>query len=246
MVNIVGHRGAKAEAPENTIAGFMHAAAIGLDSIELDVHLTRDHQVVVIHDATVDRTTNASGAVADFTAAELAAMDARGTSPSWPEPVGVPTLEQVLDIIEGFSSIQIEIKHDTPDRLEIIVADVLRQIHARSMSAQVIITSFDAKAMEIVQRLAPEQAHGFIGMPDDPEVVETSLRHGCNYVFFHKYREQAPEHIQRAHEVGLKVGGGPCDTIEDIEAAIRLDMGPVTSDIPTTTRAYLATRFSTT
>lgn len=240
-IQIVGHRGAKAEAPENTIAGVVHAKAIGLQAIEFDVHLTRDHQLAVIHDATVDRTTNASGAVADYTAAELAAMDARGTSPSWPEPVGVPTLDQFLDAVEDFSSIQIEIKRDTPERLEIVVADVIRQVNARSMGPQVTITSFDPKAMEIVQRLAPGQSRGFIGRPDDPEVVETSLRYGCDHVYFHNYREHAPEHIRRAHDAGLKVGGGPCDSIEDVEAAISLGMGPVTSDIPTTLRAYLAT-----
>lgn len=241
-IQIVGHRGAKSEAPENTVAGILHAARIGLDSVEFDVQFSSDGEMIVIHDATVDRTTNAVGAVSDFTAAELAALDARGTCPSWPEPVGVPTLEEVLEVVGGFTTMQIEIKRDTPERLEEIATGILRQVNARSLEPKVIITSFVAEVMEIVQRLAPEQQRGFIGRPNDPEVVDTSLRFDCSHAFFHSFREHPPEHIQRAHELGLRIGGGPADNIEDLNAAIDLGLATVTSDIPSTLRAHLVAR----
>jgi glycerophosphoryl diester phosphodiesterase len=242
VIQIVGHRGAKSEAPENTVAGILHAARIGLDAVEFDVQLSSDRELIVIHDGTVDRTTNATGAVSEFTAAEMVALDARGTCPSWPEPVGVPTLEQVLDVISVFTTIQLEIKRDTPGRLEEVTTGVLRRLNARSLAPQVIITSFVTEVMELVQRLAPDQERGFIGRPNDPEVVETSVRFGCNHVFFHNFREHDPEHIQRAHEIGLRVGGGPVDSIEDLNAAINLGFAAVTSDIPSALCAHLAAR----
>jgi glycerophosphoryl diester phosphodiesterase len=135
---------------------------------------------------------------------------------------------------------QIEIKRDTPERLEEIATGILHQVSAHSLGPKVIITSFVAEVMEIVQRLAPGQERGFIGRPDDPDVVDTSLRFGCNHVFFHNFREHPPEHIQRSHQIGLRVGGGPVDSIEDLNAAIELGFAAVTSDIPSTLRAHLA------
>lgn len=239
-IQIVGHRGAKGEAPENTIAGFLHAKTLGLEAVEFDVHLTRDRKLAVIHDNTVDRTTNATGAVAEFTMAELAALDARDTFPHWPETVGVPTLEQVLEVCAGFPNIQLEIKHDTPERLEEVVTYVLRQLRERNLEDQVIVTSFDAVAIEIVQRQAPAQSRGFIGRPDDLETVNTALRLGYGQVQFHRFREHPADQIQAAHDAGLRVGGGPCDTVEDLEAALALGFAAVTSDFPTLLLGHLA------
>src|SRR5690606_17261213 len=89
-MQILGHRGAKGEAPENTLAGFAYAKQIGLDAIELDVRLTKDDQVVIMHDPTVDRTTNGQGAVGELTFAELHALDARADFPEWPAACSVP------------------------------------------------------------------------------------------------------------------------------------------------------------
>jgi glycerophosphoryl diester phosphodiesterase len=240
-IQIVGHRGAKGEAPENTIAGFKHAKSIGLTGVEFDVRLARDNELVVIHDGTVDRTTDASGPVGDFTAAKLAALDARGTCPSWPEPVGVPTLAEALDVIETFEIVQFEIKPDTPERMESIVEGVLSEIRARSIARQSIITSFDPIAIEIVQRLAPEQARAFIGRPEDTESVGTALRLGCTQVNLHQYRKTPAEMVTMAHDAGLRVGGGPCDTVEDLECAIDREMDTVTSDEPSLLLKHLAT-----
>jgi glycerophosphoryl diester phosphodiesterase len=74
---LIGHRGGRFEAPENTLPGFRYALDLGLEAVEFDLRLTRDGQVVVIHDSTVDRTTNGTGAVADLTLAEIQALDAR-------------------------------------------------------------------------------------------------------------------------------------------------------------------------
>lgn len=241
VTQIVGHRGAKGEAPENTVAGFAYARALGLSGVEFDVRLSRDNTLVVIHDNTVDRTTNASGPVADFTAAELAALDARGTCPEWPEPVGVPTLAEALDVIAAFETVQFEIKSDTSERLEAIADGVLREIRERSLERQSIVTSFDPVAIEIIQRLTPDQTRAFIGRPDDPKIVETALRLGCTQANLHQFRATSAELVERAHTAGLRVGGGPCDTVEDLECALDWGMDTVTSDEPSTLLTHLQT-----
>ena len=100
-MQLIGHRGARFEAPENTLAGFRHAIELGLSAVEFDVRVTRDNELVVIHDATVDRTTDGTGEVSSFSLAELRELDARAEFSDWPEVCQIPTLSEVLDVVEG-------------------------------------------------------------------------------------------------------------------------------------------------
>ena len=100
---LTGHRGAAALEPENTLLSMQKAIDLGVDQIELDVHLTRDQHLVVIHDTTVDRTTDGQGAVADFTLEEIKRLDAgKGER--------IPTLQEVIDLVRGKVVLQIELK----------------------------------------------------------------------------------------------------------------------------------------
>lgn len=100
---IYGHRGAPAELPENTLVGFQRAKDLGVYGIELDVHLSKDGVAVVCHDETLDRTTNAKGAIADFTVAELREVDAGNGE-------YVPTLLEVLELVGDSLHVDIEVK----------------------------------------------------------------------------------------------------------------------------------------
>ncbi len=103
MTRIYAHRGASAELPENTLPAFARAIELGVYGIELDVHLSHDQVPVVIHDETVDRTTDGAGPIADLDLADLARLDAGGGS-------AVPTLDQVLDLVSDAAHIDIEVK----------------------------------------------------------------------------------------------------------------------------------------
>ena len=94
MAKIMGHRGAPADEPENTLRSFRRALEMGVAAVELDVQLTKDGRLAVIHDETLDRTTNGHGAVKDFTLAELKQLDAGQGEP-------VPSLEEVFDLVQG-------------------------------------------------------------------------------------------------------------------------------------------------
>lgn len=99
----IAHRGASGYAPENTLAAFKKALEFDIDVIELDVHLTKDNHLVVIHDKTVNRTTDGKGKVADKTLAELQKLDAGNGEK-------IPTLQEVLDLVNRKALVSIEIK----------------------------------------------------------------------------------------------------------------------------------------
>ena len=146
MVLIIGHRGARNLWPENSLEGFERTRDLGVDAVEFDVHLARDGELVVIHDPTLERTTEGTGPVADRTATELAAM-------------GVPRLEAVLDIYAGTSiELHIEVKTDALGRpYEGLEKRLLDAIAGRKLGQQAIVTSFVPEILETVRRLSPNQ-----------------------------------------------------------------------------------------
>jgi len=145
-VAIIGHRGARNLWPENSLEGFDRARELGVDAVEFDVHLSRDSELVVIHDPTLERTTKGIGPVANRSAAELGAM-------------GVPRLEAVLDVCAGTPiELHIEIKTDALGRpYEGLEKRLLDVIGRRRLEQQAIVTSFVPEILETVRRLSPQQ-----------------------------------------------------------------------------------------
>ncbi len=151
---IFAHRGAKSVAPENTLPAFQAALEMGVDGIELDVQLSKDGVLVVMHNFTVDETTDGHGNVGDFTAAELARLDAGSHfSPDF-AGVGVPTLEQVLDLVAGRCRLNVEIKSRDPlggDEADVLAALIRR----RNLYDQVLVSSFNPIALIKLRLLDP-------------------------------------------------------------------------------------------
>lgn len=235
-MRIIGHRGARDEAPENTLCGFNYALRLGIRTIEFDVRLTRDEQAVIMHDATVDRTTNGTGAIADLTVTDLATLDARSAFPGWPEPCGVPLLADTLDVLRPLDIIQIEFKTDTPDRLERLALVVRDLIDSRGLGPQVVFTSFDPVAVEILLHACPDIRRGYIGPWDTQEFVDTAHRLKC----FHAevFRTATPDLVRSIREEGFYVVGSPC-TPEMAAEAIAWDADAVITDHPTRLGAEL-------
>ena len=151
---VIAHRGFSGRAPENTVAAISEAIAIGADMAEIDVTLTADNRVVVIHDETLQRTTNGNGNVAEHDFDEIRSLDAG----SWfaPQFAGekVPTLGEVLDLVKGQILLNVEIKTEAVDRG--ISDKVAVAIKERGMTDQVIVSSFSPTALEQMRAVAPE------------------------------------------------------------------------------------------
>jgi glycerophosphoryl diester phosphodiesterase len=160
----IAHRGGSKIRPENTLAAFDHAASLGVDAFECDVHLSKDGEPVVIHDFTLDRTTDAVGPVAARTARELADVDAGfqfGRDAGFPyrgQGIGVPTLAGLLERHPTMPVI-VEIKGDDP----VTARRVVEVIRAAGASSRVVIGGFSRTVLDTVRREAPDLPTGAAG-----------------------------------------------------------------------------------
>jgi len=157
----IAHRGASRFAPENTLAAIARAIEDGAPAIECDVHRTNDNHLVVIHDPSVDRTTNGRGAVADLTVMEIRSLDAG----AWfgPEFAGqrIPLLDEVLDAVAGRALLQIELKQ-APVFSTGIERQVVDAIRHRGIEDDVAIVSFDHVSIRTVRSLSDRIATGIL------------------------------------------------------------------------------------
>jgi glycerophosphoryl diester phosphodiesterase len=237
-VLIFGHRGARGEAPENTLAGFDYAYQAGVRAFELDVRLCADDQLAVIHDATVDRTTSATGAVAALTAAELGRLDARKTCPTWPEPAGVPTLAAVLERFAPLVQWAIEIKHDSPERLEQVGGQLVMAIERYGLAGRATVTSFDPIALGIVRRLAPALPRAYIGAFDQPQYLQTALGLGCRQIDVPIATGSAAV-VRAAQQHGLLVTGWQGNDAAALRLLVAWGVDQITTDYPSMALAWL-------
>ncbi|GIX06460.1 MAG: glycerophosphoryl diester phosphodiesterase [Candidatus Poribacteria bacterium] len=225
MVYVVGHRGAAGVLPENTLLGFRYAIELGCDYVECDVHRTRDGHLVVIHDPTVDRTTNGTGAVAELDFATIRALDAgRGER--------VPTLEEVLETIRGRVRLLCELKGEGVEELTV---ETVRRL---GMGDQVVLTSFHLDRLERVRRIAPELRIGAIFSDPGDEDVRRAHELGAVGIGVH-YRNLRLRTVQQAHELGMEVRAWNPDTLPEMQAMIALGVDGISTNRPDLLIPYL-------
>lgn len=221
---LLGHRGAAAEAPANTVASFKRAMEVGADGVELDVHLTRDGQVVVIHDETVTEVTGVPGRIREMSLAEIQRLDAG--SHFGPQFAGerIPTLDEALDAVGPQGIVNIEIK-GTSVGSEGLEREVVRIIHAHRMSERVLISSFNPFRLWRIRMLDPDLPRGMLHGPNTPPyvrdlwflpVVQPDALHP-------HYSMVNAAYMKRAHQWGVRVNVW---TVDDLAEARRLvDLG---------------------
>lgn len=162
MTRIFAHRGVSARYPENTMRSFEAALGTGCDGIELDVQMSSDGELVVIHDETVDRTTDGSGRVRDMSLAQLRELDASAAFAGEYGRNPIPTLDEYLDLVTGTGVVtNIELKNGVyryPGMEERLVA----MIRARGLERRAIFSSFNHQSASACARLCPEAEIAFI------------------------------------------------------------------------------------
>lgn len=245
-VLIVAHRGLSAEEPENTMRSFRRAAEVGCDLIELDVHLSRDGIPVVIHDETLERTTNGSGRVADRTWAELRALDAgRGER--------IPALADVVAwAARGSISLSVEIKQPTPalglELYEGIEERVVALVRPSHMGLG-IIHSFDHPTIRRVRDLWPEATAGVSyggGRLTDPLELGTAARASGIHPWWAWVSSEVTE---AAHAAGMHVhawGAAWPPRREEIEALVSAGVDSLDANDPRRLRKILESLLTTT
>lgn len=227
---VFGHRGAMGYAPENTFASFERALALGVDAIELDVHLTADGEVVVIHDHLLERTTNGAGTVGAATLPALQALDAGASFGAEFAGQRIPTLDAVLAWARGRCVLDIEIKGE-PAPYPGIEEKVVELVRRHAMTDQVIVISFDHPTVARVKALAPEIAAGtlYSCRPIDP--VGLARAAGADALLpFWAYCDA--ETVEQAHAAGLSVHPWATSELEVIGRLAALGVDSICSNHP--------------
>ncbi len=162
-----GHRGASYDAPANTLVAFELAASYGADGVELDVMLTADGHPVVIHDSTVDATTDGTGSVVAMTLAQIKALDAGSYKDPKYAGERIPTLAEVFEAIGDRLLINVELKGSSfrQDGQEAAVAALIDRY---GLASRVIVSSFNPVRLRRLRKLAPHVPIGFLHFPDGP------------------------------------------------------------------------------
>jgi glycerophosphoryl diester phosphodiesterase len=217
----IGHRGVMGVEPENTLRSFVAAQRAGLDVIELDLHLSKDGALVVMHDAAVDRTTDGTGPIAAQTLAELRALDAG-------DGERVPVFEEVLDAVTA--PLQAEIKDTAAART---LAEVMLR---RDLVGRVEVLSFHGDALAETARLVPGVRTTLVAGRYGPEVVEQAAAVGARALAL-DIRRLTLETVEAARGAGLRVYGWVVNTHAHLKLARALELDGATTDYPAIRRA---------
>lgn len=231
---VIAHRGASSYAPENTFAAFDLAVQMGVSHIELDVHATHDSHIVVIHDETVDRTTNGAGPVTSHTLAALNALDAGSWFESKFSGERIPTFSEVLQRYKGRVHIHTEIKGHSAHLAE-QTADLVRK---HGMAEQVTITSFQKARLEETHAYAPELPTGWLVAEISAAVIEQARVMGLTQIC-PRANAVTPELIHRLHAEGFVVRAWGVATEDLMRQVVKCGADGMTVNFPDKLIAYL-------
>jgi glycerophosphoryl diester phosphodiesterase len=233
---VIAHRGDSSHVPENTLAAFAAGLETGAAIVEFDVHLTRDGEVVVIHDKTIDRTTDGHGEVKQMSLAEIRRFSAGYPSRFGKDYAGerVPTLGEALGLLRERAQAMIEIKPEavTTDAEGGIEAHVIEEVRKAAMEKDVALISFDRRALRRCQAMAPGILRGHLFHKGAVgEMLEGAREVGSELVMPEKTL-LSDELRDRAREAGIKVATWVVDDVEEFRRLMRFELYGIGSNRP--------------
>ena len=238
---VIAHRGFSSEYPENTVTSFEAAVSAGFNYIELDIHLTADSVIVVMHDETVNRTTNGEGNIRDLYLEEIKSLDAGSWFDSNSPSEQVPTLKEILVKFENRVHIFVEIKSEEEDLLRELrcLLETMGWIpdsnYDKSQEALPVpgisIISFMQDQLLLSAKVFPELAHGLLTIETSEELIEWCVSKGMVGIFpYVAYVDRS--FVSSAHNSGLYVGAWGFENPEQLSRSLALGLDGVTVDWP--------------
>ena len=234
---VIAHRGDSAHRPENTLVSFESALAVGADLIEFDIQRTRDGHVVVLHDGTLDRTTDGKGKVFEMTLAEV-----RAVSAGFPERFGtkyaeerIPTLAEALKLVRGRTRAMIEIKKESvagEDAEDGIEALTLEEVRRTRMGGDVALISFERRALLRCKARAPEVRRGQLFYRAEPEDVVAIAREVDTDLVMPEKGMLTETLRDKVHAAGLKIATWVVDDPAELRDLTSYDLYGVGSNCP--------------
>lgn len=235
---ILAHRGFSAAAPENTLAAFKAAIEAGADGFELDVHMTKDGELVVIHDEMVDRTTNGKGWVKDLTLSDIKVLDAG----SWFSPQfaqeKVPTLGEVLELVGDTDHIvNVELKN-YPIAYPGLEEKVIKEVEKMGMENRVILSSFNHLSVYRLHQLHPSLKLGILY--DKPISEPWAYAKGLGASAIHPHHSLVTEEIVTgAHDYGIQVRPYTVDHEDEARNLVAVGVDAIVTNVPDRLRNWV-------
>jgi len=232
---VIAHRGYRRKYPENTLAAFQAAVAAGAEMIELDVMFSRDRKPVVIHDPTLERTTNGHGAVSDYTMEELKNLDAGSWFDAKFADQRLPEPFEVLDLVNNRTGVNIEIKanayehHHPPDAIERQIVELVKD---KKMQDSVLVSSFEIDILVQIASMDDPPAIALISKTPASKRIVDICSHLKMYSWHPNQLIVTPHQVNRMHAAGLKVFAYNVNTYEEYAKMIDMKVDGVITDDP--------------
>lgn len=234
-VDNVAHRGATGYAPENTIAAFDKGVEMKADYIEIDVQRSKDGELVIIHDTTVDRTTDGTGSVKDLTFEQIRSLDAGSWKGEEFTGEKIPTFDEILDRYRGKVGILIELK--APELYPGIEAQVAQELKERNLdkpqNEKIIIQSFNFESMKITNSLLPKVPIGVL-TSNRAHTTEQALKEFATYAdyFNPSYGIVSKELVDQVHALGMKIQSWTVRSQEAADFLLEMNVDGIITDYP--------------
>lgn len=247
-INVISHRGANRYAPQNTMPAFKKSIELGVDGFETDVHLTKDGELVICHNYTIDETSDGNGKISDMTLSQLEKFDFGSYFSPRYKGEKMPTVDEFLAFIKttDISVLNIEIK--SPEDAETaIVSETIRLAKEHGVFDRLLISSFDPKLLVEAKAIDSNCKTGFLYSVNRKITYQNKLL--SNYVDFAKsigadalhpqYLFVDEKYVEAAHAAGIMVNPWTVNSLRAIEKMIKCDVDGIITDLPDVTNGLI-------
>ena len=228
---VLAHRGASGYAPENTLASFRKGMELGADGFELDIQLTKDGEIVVIHDEWLERVSDGKGFVKDYTFEELRQLNFNKTFPEY-GPQQIPTLREVYELIKDTDLVvDVELKTGIINYPN-LVEKALKLAEETGMKDRVFYSSFNHYTCMEIKKQDPDAYVGFLYGDVFIDVEQYVKDHGGDAIHPAFYLLQDPIHARKAKELGLEINTWTVNELEHMKMCLMLGVDTIITNYP--------------
>ncbi|QJD58505.1 glycerophosphodiester phosphodiesterase [Pseudomonas sp. gcc21] len=231
MTILYGHRGARGEAPENTLPSFRQALDAGVTRMELDLHLSSDRKLMIIHDPTLKRTTGLRGKIAQHTAEELMQIDARFALPGWSSTCAIPSLEQLFRELSEIEHYQLEVKSGSINQSHIVLDALARLVEQFGLENKVVITSGSRTLLKVAKTSGFSLPTGLVEEYGLLDPIRSALRYGCQFLVLN-WKLCNLQRVRRAHRHGLHVSVWTVNDPALMHRLVGMGVDSIITDVP--------------
>ncbi len=223
------------------MAGFQAAVEAGVPEIELDVRLSADGHLIVLHDKNVNRTTWNKGVARRYTLAELNLLDARRNTPGWHSATGIPSLTEVVQFCPPTMRFQLEVKTDTREQLHQKAVRLKQLIDEMQLHDRVVVTSSDTDFLRMLGTISDTISKGYVCEYRYLQPTRRAYSLGCDWLISH-YSLINKRLMQSARRHRLKVSAWTVNDLNEAERLTALGVDSIITDFPTSFMRHFETR----